>query len=406
MKPLPPEAAAPTMRGPATPTGNHAGTWLPPLSRGTVGGTAEAARPDARSRTEAPATLHLADSLRRRSDRMKAMTYARYGGPEVVTLSEVAKPSPGPGEILIRVVATTVTSADWRARSLDLPRGFGLLGRLVFGLTGPRQPILGTELAGIVEAVGRRVSRFKPGDAVIAFPGGRYGSHAEYRTMREDGTVVLKPGNLSFEEAASLPFGAMTALPFLRDKARIRPGERVLVVGASGAVGSAAVQIARHLGADVTGVTSTGNVDLVASIGANRVIDYTRTDFATTGETFDIILDTTGTVPFASCAGSLKPGGRLVIVLASFAETIGIGRPPKASGLKVIAGYVPVRPADLRTIAEMAANGDLRPVIDRVYPLEDAAEAHARVDTGRKRGSVVLVVGSGDPEWRTVGASG
>lgn len=333
-----------------------------------------------------------ADSLGRRRLMMKAMTYRRYGGPDVVTLSEVAKPSPKPKEVLIRILATTVTTGDWRARSLDMPAGFGLLGRLVFGLTGPRQPILGTELAGIVEAVGAGVTRFKPGDEVIAFTGGRFGAHAEYRTMPEDGTIALKPSNLSFEEAASISFGAMTALPFLRDKARIERGDRVLIVGASGAVGTAAVQIARHFGADVTGVTSTPNVNLVAAIGAHRVIDYTRTDFATTGETWDIIIDTTGTAPFARCEQSLKPGGRLVLVRASFAQTLGIGRPPKASGKKVITGYVPARPEDLRTIAEWALRGELKPVIDRIYRLEDAADAHAYVDTGRKRGSVVLVV--------------
>ena len=206
------------------------------------------------------------DSLGRRRPMMKAMTYRQYGGPDVVTLSEVAKPSPKPKEVLIRILATTVTTGDWRARSLNMPAGFGLLGRVVFGLTGPRQPILGTELAGIVETVGAEVTRFRPGDEVIAFTGGRFGGHAEYRTMPEDGTIATKPANLSFEEAASLSFGSMNALPFLRDKARIKRGERVLVVGASGAVGTAAVQIARHFGADVTGVTSTSNVNLVPEL--------------------------------------------------------------------------------------------------------------------------------------------
>lgn len=326
---------------------------------------------------------------------MKAMTYHKYGGPDVVTLAEVPKPSPKPNEVLIRILATTVTSGDYRARSLDMPAGFRLLGRLVFGLSGPRQPILGTELAGIVEAVGADVINFSPGDEVIAFTGGAYGGHAEYRTMPETGTIAHKPANLSFEEAASLSFGSMTALPFLRDKARIKAGDSVLVVGASGAVGSAAVQIARHFGSDVTGVTSTSNVNLVTGLGAHRVIDYTQADFATTGETWDIILDTTGTVPFSRCANSLKPGGRLVAVQGSFAQTLGIGKPSKASGKEVIAGYVPARAEDLRYIAKLAANGELKPVVDRIYRLEEAAAAHAYVDTGRKRGSVVLTVGSG-----------
>ena len=325
---------------------------------------------------------------------MKAMTYRQYGGPDVVTLAEVPKPSPKPNEVLIRILATTVTTGDHRARSLDLPTGFRLIGRLVFGLTRPRRPILGTELAGIIELVGADVVNFNPGDEVIAFPGGAYGSHAEYRTMPETGTIAVKPANLSFEEAASLSFGSMTALPFLRDKARIKAGDSVLVVGASGAVGTAAVQIARHFGADVTGVTSTANVELVASLGAHRVIDYTRTDFATTGDTWDIIIDTTGTVPFVRCDKSLKAGGRLVAIQGSFAQTLGIGKPPKASGKEVIAGYVPARADDLRYIAKLASNGELKPVVDRIYRLEEAAEAHAYVDTGRKRGSVVLTVGA------------
>lgn len=331
---------------------------------------------------------------------MKAMTYRQYGGPEVVTLSEVEKPIPKPNEVLIRILATTVTSGDHRARSLNLPAGFRLIGRLVFGLTRPRQPILGTELSGIVESVGPEVINFNPGDEIIAFPGGAYGSHAEYRTMPETGTIAVKPANLSFEEAASLSFGSMTALPFLRDKARIKAGDSVLVVGASGAVGTAAVQIANHFGADVTGVTSSSNVQLVAALGARRVIDYTKTDFATTGDTWDIIIDTTGTVPFARCDRSLKAGGRLVAIQGSFAQTLGIGKPSKASGKEVIAGYVPARPEDLRYIARLASQGELKPVVDRVYRLEEAAEAHAYVDTGRKRGSVVLTVASGPLQTR------
>ncbi len=332
---------------------------------------------------------------------MKAITYRQYGGPEVVTLTDVPKPSPKPNEILIRILATTVTSGDWRARSLKMPAGFGLLGRLVFGLTGPRQPILGAELAGIVEATGSKVTRFRPGDEVIAFPGGKFGSHAEFRCMPEDGMVALKPANVTFEEAASLSFGSMTALPFLRDKARVRRGERVLVVGASGAVGTAAVQIAKHFGAHVTGVTSTGNIDLVRSLGADEVIDYKRVDFTMTGEAWDIILDTTATVPFGRCASSLKPGGRLVVVNGTFAQALGIGKPPKTSGKQVITGVAPLSPSDLGDIADLASSGALKPVIDRFYRLEDAAEAHAYVDTGRKRGSVVLTVASSPVETAT-----
>lgn len=338
------------------------------------------------------------NAVRSSAGRMRAMTYHRYGGPDVVSLAEVPKPSPKANEVLIRILATTVTSGDWRARSLEMPAGFGFLGRLVFGFRRPRQPILGTELAGIVEAVGQAVTRFRPGDEVIAFPGGQFGSHAEYRTMREDGMIAPKPENLTFEEAASLSFGSATALPFLRDKARIKRGDQVLVVGASGAVGSAAVQIAKHFGAEVTAVTSTANLQLVASIGADRLIDYKRVDFATTGRTWDIIIDTTGTVPFDRCANSLKAGGRLVVVQGSFSQALGLGKPSKASGKQIFASVAPLNPEGLRYIAELARNRELKPVIDRIYPLEEAAKAHAYVDTGRKRGSVVLTVSPDVPD--------
>jgi NADPH:quinone reductase-like Zn-dependent oxidoreductase len=324
--------------------------------------------------------------------KMKAITYSKYGPPNVVALTEVAKPTPRDNEVLIRIFATTVTTGDWRARSLTLPPGFGFLGRLVFGIFGPRQPILGTELAGVVEATGKAVTRFKAGDEVFAFPGGKFGCHAEYRTMAEDGMIALKPANLTFEEAASLSFGGTTALGFLRDKGEIKSGDKVLIVGASGGVGTSAVQIAKHFGAEVTGVTSTANLDLVRAIGADKVIDYTRTDFARSGDTYDIIVDTTGTVPLARCENVLKPGGRLLVVNGTFAQAMGMERPSKSSGKKVIAGVSAGRAGDLDFLATLAATGELKPVIDRAYPLENAAEAHAYVETGRKRGSVVLTI--------------
>ena len=240
--------------------------------------------------------------------------------------------------------------------------------------------------------MGRAVTKFKIGEAVFAFPGARYGGHAEYRTMNEDGLIARKPANISFEEAAALSFGGTTALGFLRGKAGIKAGDRVLIVGASGGVGSAAVQIARHFGAHVTGVTSTANLDLVRSIGAGKVIDYTQDDFVDAGDSWDIILDTTGTAPYARCAPVLKPGGQLVAVLGTLGVAMGIGAPSKASGKSVIAAVASVSQADMVLLATLAESGAYRPVIDRAYPLESAAEAHAYVDTGRKRGNVVLTV--------------
>lgn len=327
---------------------------------------------------------------------MQAIVHHRYGGPEVLALAEVPRPVPRDNEVLIRILATTVTSGDWRARSLSLPGGFGWMGRPVFGLFGPRQPILGTELAGVVETIGRKVTRFRPGDEVFGFPGAAYGCHAEYRTMAEDGLIALKPARLSFEAAAALSFGGTTALDALR-KAGIRPGDQVLVVGASGSIGTAAVQLARHFGAVVTGVSSTANLELVRSLGATRVIDYTAEDFAAAGASWDIIVDTTGTAPYARCAGVLKPGGRLVVVLGTLRDALGIGRPGKASGKRVIAGVVRPKPEDLRLLAQLAESGAYLPVIDRSYALRDVPEAHAYVDTGRKRGNVVVRVGETGP---------
>jgi NADPH:quinone reductase-like Zn-dependent oxidoreductase len=323
---------------------------------------------------------------------MRAIVYSKYGPPDVVTLAEVPKPVPKVNEVLIRIHATTVTTGDWRARSLEMPDGFRLFGRLFFGVFGPRKPILGTELAGEIEAVGSGVTRFKVGDQVFAFPGASYGCHAEYRTMPEDGPLALKPANLSYQEAATLSFGGVNALGFLREKGGIARGDRVLVVGASGGVGTAAVQLARHFGAEVTGVCSAANAELVRSIGADRTIDYAREDFAKGKDTYDLILDTTGTVSLARCEGVLKQGGRLLAVQASLSQALGLERLPKATGKRVIAGVVAVTVAHLELLAQLAASGTLKPVIDRTYPLEQAAKAHAYVDTGRKRGSVVLSV--------------
>ncbi len=323
---------------------------------------------------------------------MKAAVYTKYGPPSVVTLADVRKPVPSEHEVLIRIHATTVSTGDWRARSLTLPAGFGLLGRLVFGIFGPRKPILGTELAGEVEAVGHGVTRFKVGDRVFAFTGAKYGCHAEYRTISEDALIALKPASTSFEEAAALSFGGTTALHFLRDKAGIKRGDSVLVVGASGTVGSAAIQISKHFGARVTGVCGTANIELVRSIGADRVIDYSTQDFASEADAYDIILDTTGTAPFSRCENALKHGGRLLVVLGSLGQSFGMDRPSKKSGKKVIAGVSVGNVDDMHLLAQLSEAGEFKPVIDRSYPLTNVAEAHAHVDGGHKRGSVVLSV--------------
>lgn len=323
---------------------------------------------------------------------MKAAVYERYGPPDVVEVRDVEKPTINDNQVLIKIRATTVSSGDWRARSLEVPFGFRLISRLVFGVFGPRKMILGTELAGDIETVGKDVRRFKVGDAVFAHPGIGGGCHAEYRAMPEDGAIALKPANLSYEEAASLCFGGTTALDFLKINGNIQPGEKVLVIGASGTVGSAAVQLAKHFGAHATGVCSTANVELVKSIGADNVIDYTKEDFTKSGQTYDIIVVAAGAMPYSRCKDSLKEKGRLLLIVAGLPEMLQIPWAMLTSSKRVFAGPAAERPEDLAVLKELAEAGAFRPVIDRVYPLERIVEAHARVDTGHKKGSVVITL--------------
>jgi len=322
---------------------------------------------------------------------MKAIVYTKYGPPNVLQLKEVAKPTPKDNEVLIKTHATTVTSGDWRVRSLDVPVGFGVISRLVFGVFRPRQPILGTELAGEVVSVGKDVGKFKVGDQVFAFSGAGMGCHAEYKCMPEDGAVALKPANLTYDEAAAISFGGTTALDFFR-RGKLQSGERVLVNGASGGVGTAAVQLAKHFGADVTGVCSTANVELVRSLGANHVIDYTKEDFTENGETYDVIVDTVGTAPFSRSKDSLKERGRLLLVLGGLPDILQIPWVSMTSRKKVIAGPAAERAEDLRFLAKLAEAGEFKPVIDRRYPFEQIAEAHSYVDTGRKKGNVIITL--------------
>jgi NADPH:quinone reductase-like Zn-dependent oxidoreductase len=322
---------------------------------------------------------------------MKAIAYERYGRPEVLQLKEVEKPAPKDNEVLIKAHVTTVTSGDCRVRSLDVPAGFGLIMRLVFGISKPKQPILGSELAGVIESVGKEVSKFKVADRVFAFSDASMGCYAEYKCMPQDGAVVLKPPSLSYEEAAALSFGGTTALDFLR-RGQLKSGEKVLVNGASGAVGTAVVQLARHFGADVTGVCSAGNVEVVRSLGASHVVDYTKEDFTQSGETYDVIVDTVGTAPFSCSKASLKKRGRLLMVVPGLLDMLLAPFVSMTSSKKVIAGPVAVRVEDLHFLAGLAEAGEFKPFIDRRYPFEEIAEAHRYVDTGRKKGNVIVTL--------------
>ncbi|MFZ5689690.1 MAG: NAD(P)-dependent alcohol dehydrogenase [Pseudomonadota bacterium] len=322
---------------------------------------------------------------------MRAAVCRAYGAPNVVRIAEVARPEPKPGEVLIRIRATTVSSGDWRVRSQTVPRGFGLMTRAMFGFARPRNPILGCELAGEIEAVGKDVTGFRPGEAVIGYPSFPNGCHAEYRTMRETDRIVRKPDCLSFEEAAALCFGGATALDFLRDRAKLKAGEHLLVIGAAGALGSAAVQLAKNFGARITGVCSTANVELVHSLGADRAIDYTQQDYRRAGQTYDVIFDAVGEAAFGSHEALLNPGGRLLLLAAGLPDMLSaIGR--KRDGKRVFAGPARESRDHLAFLSSLAEAGDYRPVIDQVFPFARIAEAHARVETGRKRGSVVVTI--------------
>jgi NADPH:quinone reductase-like Zn-dependent oxidoreductase len=284
-----------------------------------------------------------------------------------------------------------VSSGDWRVRSGTFPAGFGFIALLAVGLRGPRQPILGTELAGVVDAVGAAVTRFAVGDAVVVFGGAGMSCHAEYRCVAEDGLIVRKPSNVTFEQAAALLFGGTTALDVLR-RAKLKAGDDVLINGASGAVGTALVQLAVQQGARVTAVCSGNNAALVQSLGAHRVLDYTRDDFTQDPARYDIVVDTAGTAPYARSKVVLKERGRLALVLGTLKDNLSALWVALTSKHRVIAGPVSVKGADLQRLAELAHSGVYRAVVEQRFAFEHIADAHRLVDTGHKRGSVVVTL--------------
>ncbi len=323
---------------------------------------------------------------------MKAIVATKYGPPEVLELQEVAKPAPADNEVLVKVQATTVTAGDARVRSFNVPRSFWIPARLTLGLTKPKKAIQGMVLAGEVEAIGKDVTRFKPGDQVHAYDITKLSTYAEYARVPETSALVHKPASLTFEESAALSFGGVTALHFLR-KGNIRTGQRVLIYGASGSVGTAAVQLARHFGAHVTGVCSTANVQLVKSLGADRVIDYTKEDFTTTGETYDIIFDTVGKTSLSASLRLLAEDGAYLQAAAGPSEMLRMWWASRRSGKTTISGTAYPTAEALTFLNELAEAGAFRPVIDRSYPLEQLVEAHRYVDQGHKKGNVVITVG-------------
>lgn len=323
---------------------------------------------------------------------MLAYSYSQYGSADVVSRIEVPTPIAKPDEVLIRVVATTVSAGDWRARSLTMPKGLGLFGRLVFGITGPRKPTLGTEFSGVVEAVGAEVTTYSPGDAVIGYPGANFGAHAEFITMPANGKLTLKPDNISFEHAAAIPFGATTAYDFLVNKAKLQSGQTVLINGASGSVGSACVQIAKHLGAKVTAVCSGKNANMVRDLGADRVIDYLSQDVVADGLQYDMVVDTVATLPWSHAQSAIRAGGKMVLIAGKTSDILLGGLKARHKGKKMISGVASENRAILDAVVTLAAQGKFLPVIDRIYAFDDMRAAHSHVDTGHKKGNVVVAV--------------
>ena len=320
---------------------------------------------------------------------MRAAVYRSFGGPEVVRVEELPKPQPKPGEVLIRVRASTVSIGDYRMRTRDLPKGLEFFGPLTIGIFSPRKKILGMDFTGTIEAVGEGVTRFKVGDEGVGLTGMTFGGHAEYVSLKETEAMVLKPAGWSFEDAVALVFGGHTVAECIR-RCPIKPGDEVLVNGASGAVGTSAVQVAKHFGAVVTAVTSAGNAELVRSLGADHVIDYRTKDVATDGKQYDVIFDCVGNAPFERVANAIKPGGALLLVILDLKGMLGAGRNSRKSGKRVIPISFKPRPEDVEFEMQLGRIGAMRPVIDRTFDLDQVAEAHRHVDTGRKRGSVVL----------------
>jgi NADPH:quinone reductase-like Zn-dependent oxidoreductase len=322
---------------------------------------------------------------------MKAIVQTEYGPPDVLQLKEVEKPVPKDGEVLINIHATTVTAVDCTFR-----QGSPFIGRFFSGLTRPKNPIPGTEFAGEVEAVGADVKRFKEGDQVFGTSTGN-GAHAEYMCLPEEGaTLAIKPVNMTYEEAAVID-GSLTALPFLRDKGNIQSGQEVLIYGASGSVGTAAVQLAKYYGAEVTGICSTANLELVKSLGADKVIDYTQEDFTKSGQTYDIIFDAVGKSSFSRCKGSLKQTGIFLEAALTPAILPQMLWTSKIGSNKAMIAFTGLMPASERTknlvfLKELIEAGEIKAVIDRTYPLEQISEAHSYVEKGHKKGNVVITV--------------
>ena len=332
----------------------------------------------------------MATNTKADSNKMKAIVCTQYGAPDVLQFQEVEKPSPKDNEILIKIHATSATSGDARIRRAD-----PFIIRLIFGFNRPRKSVLGVIVAGEVVSVGNKVTKFKVGDQVFGTSGMLFGTYAQYISLPENGVLTLKPQNMNHEEAAAIPFGATAALHFLR-KAKIKKGQNILIYGASGAIGTAAIQLAKTFGAEVTTVCSTSNIEMVKSLGATKVFDYTKEDFSESNEKYNIIFDTVGKSSYSKCIKSLKKNGHLLMASAGLFQMFQGLWTSITSSKKVISGVIKETVEDMDYLKELIENGHLKAVIDRSYPLEQAAEAHRYVDKGHKKGNVILTVKHND----------
>lgn len=320
---------------------------------------------------------------------MKAIIYEKYGPPEVLKIKEIDKPEPGDDDLLIKVGTSSVTKYDCWQRSATAPTGFGLLSRLVSGPLKPKNTILGTELAGEVEAVGRNVKSFKAGDPVIGYTGMKLGAYAEYVCLSEHSAVVKKPAKTSYEEAGSVMQGALTALYFLRH-GNLEKGQKILIYGASGGVGTPAVQLAKHIGAEITGTCSTSKIEMVKSLGADKIIDYKKEDFTKTGEIYDVIMDTTGMCPVLKCKKPLKPGGHYLSTTFGIPQLVRMFWFRSRTGNRLFMGTLKEEAEDMDFLCNLMDSGELKVPVDKIFPMEQAAEAHRYVESGQKSGNVVL----------------
>ena len=325
---------------------------------------------------------------------MKAILHARYGSPDLLRFEEVARPVPRDKEVLIKVHATTVSTGDCNMRNFTfVTKSMLPMAKLMFGIGKPwKERILGTELAGEIVGTGKAVTRFKSGDQVFGSTGIAGGGHAQYACLHEDAALAIKPDSLNWEDAVAIPFGANTSLSYLRDLGKIQNAHKLLIIGASGSIGSAGVQLGKHFGATVTAVCSGANVDLVKSLGADEVIDYTRKDFTRNAETHDLIFDVVGATTFDSCKHLLAPQGIFLSCIMGLPDVARSLWTAVTGGKKMRGGVAINNPERMAFIAELAASGKLKPVIDSHYPLQQIAHAFRHVERGHKKGNVVITV--------------